>query len=164
MTTQTDPDQRIQRTLPFALVAVLLAIVLVIAGARWAGFEPRTVVDAATVATAQLAFRDEPDGSIRVLNASNGVTIKMVAPGGGGFLRSTLRGLVRERKRQGVAIDAGFSLVARSDGRLTLLDDLTRRRVDLESFGETNKQVFVDLLQLAEHAAPTALAAKGTRQ
>ena len=37
-------------------------------------------------------------------------------------------------------------LIGRADGRLTLEDPTTGRRVDLESFGPTNAGVFAQLL------------------
>jgi len=72
--------------------------------------------------------------------------VDVVAPGTNGFLRGTLRGLARERKRQGIGPEAPFRLTAHDDGRLTLADPATGRRVDLESFGPTNAAVFSQLL------------------
>ena len=66
--------------------------------------------------------------------------------GANGFLRGTLRGLARERKRQGVGAEQPFRLIGRADGRLTLEDPATGRRVDLESFGPTNAAVFAQML------------------
>jgi putative photosynthetic complex assembly protein len=57
-----------------------------------------------------------------------------------------MRGLARERRRQGVGADIPFQLIGRSDGRLTLVDPGTGRRVDLESFGPTNAAVFARLM------------------
>ena len=39
-----------------------------------------------------------------------------------------------------------FGLIGRADGRLTLEDPATGRRVDLESFGPTNAAVFAQIL------------------
>lgn len=69
-----------------------------------------------------------------------------IAPGTNGFLRSAMRGLVRERKRQGLGAEQPFELLGRADGRLTLVDPGTGRRIDLESFGPSNAAVFVRLL------------------
>ena len=57
-----------------------------------------------------------------------------------------MRGLARERKRQGIGPELPFQLVGRADGRLTLIDPGTGRRVDLESFGPTNAAAFVRLM------------------
>ena len=63
-----------------------------------------------------------------------------------------MRSLVRERKRQGLGPETPFQLLARADGRLTLLDPSTGRRIDLESFGPTNSAVFQRLLPGASPA------------
>ena len=79
-------------------------------------------------------------------DARSGALLDTVAPGTNGFLRSTMRGLVRERKRQGLGPETPFELLGRADGRLTLVDPGTGRRVDLESFGPTNSAVFAALI------------------
>jgi putative photosynthetic complex assembly protein len=105
--------------------------------------------DAPIVAEAVIQFTDQSDGSITITDARDHHLIDVVAPGSNGFLRGTLRGLARERKRERAGVLQPFVLTSHSDGRLTLLDPATQRRVDLESFGPTNEGVFVRLLQLS---------------
>jgi putative photosynthetic complex assembly protein len=78
-----------------------------------------------------------------------------VVHGEQGFLRGTLRGMARERRRNGLDDTAALSLLARADGRLTLVDPATGRRIDLESFGPTNAAVFARWI-----APPTAQEAR----
>lgn len=125
----------------FALAALLLA-----AGARLTGVGTSHQDDAPPVAVRELRFEDRPDGAIAVVDAKNGLLVATADPGTNGFLRSAVRGLVRERKRQGVGAEVPFRLSARADGRLTLEDPATGRRIDLESFGATNAAVFARLL------------------
>ena len=56
------------------------------------------------------------------------------------------RGLARERKRKGLGPELPFELIGRADGRLTLADPGTGRRVDLDSFGPDNSAVFASLM------------------
>lgn len=105
--------------------------------------------DAPIVAEAQMQFTDQSDGSITVTDAYDHRLIDTVPPGTNGFLRGTLRGLARERKRESAGVVQPFRLASHSDGRLTLFDLATQRRVDLESFGPTNEAVFTRLLQLS---------------
>jgi putative photosynthetic complex assembly protein len=141
----------VHETLPrgmlLALGALVLMTVVLAAAARWTGLGTAQRADAQTVASLELRFEDLADGGIGVLDARAGRTIATVAPGTNGFLRSAVRGLVRERKRQGVGAQTPFLLLARADGRLTLEDPTTGRRIDLESFGATNAAVFARLLQ-----------------
>ena len=61
--------------------------------------------------------------------------------------------MARERRKQGLGAEPAFELVARADGRLTLLDPSTGERVDLESFGPTNAATFARLLTVQPPAA-----------
>jgi putative photosynthetic complex assembly protein len=63
-----------------------------------------------------------------------------------GFLRGALRALSRERRARGLGPEQPFELIARPDGRLTLVDPVTEQRIDLESFGPTNAGKFATLL------------------
>ncbi len=131
--------------------ALVLASIAAVAAVRASGM-PITSPDAAAIAEHELRFVDRADGSIAVLDAGSGVMVDQVV-GESGFVRGTLRGLARERKRQGIGPDRAFRLVARADGRLTLLDPATGRRVDLESFGPTNAAEFAHMLSAAERFA-----------
>lgn len=103
---------------------------------------------AAAVASRDLRFEDRADGSIAVFNARDNSVLEVLAPGTNGFMRATVRGLVRERKREDVGQAPPFRLTAYADGRLTLEDTGTGRRIDLEAFGQTNLQAFTRLLPL----------------
>jgi putative photosynthetic complex assembly protein len=124
-----------------AIGALLLAVLVGVATVRLSGTEIRTP-DAAAVAQRSLRFEDRPDGSVAVLDARNGQQIEAIH-GEAGFLRGALRALARERRKQGLGAEPAFELVARADGRLTLLDPATGER---ESFGPTNAATFARLL------------------
>jgi putative photosynthetic complex assembly protein len=133
--------------LPLAAMAALVLSSLIGVGlVRLNGLSAQQQPDAATLAVRQLRFEDRDDGGIDVRDARSGALLDTVAPGTNGFLRSTMRGLVRERKRQGLGPETPFELLGRSDGRLTLVDPGTGRRVDLESFGPSNSAVFARLM------------------
>jgi putative photosynthetic complex assembly protein len=127
----------------------LLSVVLV----RATGVGATHVPDADPIAARDFRFEDRTDGGIAVYDVRDGRLVEVVAPGTNGFLRGTLRGLARERRRQGVGPLEPFRLTAKADGRLTLDDASTGRRVDLESFGPTNAAVFAQLL-VAKSATP----------
>lgn len=139
--------------MPLVAMALLVLSCLVgVSAVRLSGMSAVQQPDAATLSTRQLRFEDRDDGGIAVLDAVSGALLTTVAPGTNGFLRSTMRGLVRERKRQGLGPELPFELLGRADGRLTLVDPGTQRRVDLESFGITNSAVFAALLPTASGA------------
>ena len=140
-----------------ALVAVTLAVVAVV---RLSGMDVSSASATPVVAERLLHFDDRADGGIVVRNAApkpgEPAVVQEVAPGAQGFLRGTLRALVRERRMSGLGAAAPFHLAAHADGRLTLIDTATSRRVDLESFGPTNAAVFAQLLPGAPAVAATA--------
>jgi putative photosynthetic complex assembly protein len=92
-----------------------------------------------------LRFEDRPDGSIAVVDGRTGELVASVQ-GEQGFLRGALRALSRERRARGLGPEQPFELIARPDGRLTLVDPVTEQRIELESFGPTNAGRFASLL------------------
>lgn len=131
-----------------ALIAVgllLATVIALVALVRLTGVGHERVPDAAAVDVREFRFEDRPDGSIAIL-ATERRQVATVEPGTNGFLRSTMRGMARERHRQGLGDDVPFRLIGRADGRLTLEDPATGRRIDLESFGPMNAAVFAQLM------------------
>lgn len=126
-------------------IGILLAVSLVaVTAVRLSGIDVRTP-DAEAVVTRDLRFEDTAGGGVAVIDARSGQLVETFS-GEQGFLRGALRALARERKAQGLGPEFPFQLVGRSDGRLTLLDNATGARIDLESFGPTNAGVFARLL------------------
>lgn len=129
-----------------ALVAVSLAVT---ATARLAGFTPLTAPKptSAPEQWIDLRFVDEPDGSVRVKNGDDDRDVATLAPGTNGFVRGVVRGLAHERKVRGIGAAPPFRLAQWKGGRLVLLDTATGRRIDLDAFGVSNKDAFVQLLR-----------------
>jgi putative photosynthetic complex assembly protein len=102
---------------------------------------------APAVASRTLLFKDRPDGAVVVFDASDPARpIAIVAPETNGFLRATMRGLARQRLREDASHDIPFRLTQWQDGRLTLEDPTTGRRVEMTAFGITNEEAFARLL------------------
>ncbi|RYF35329.1 MAG: photosynthetic complex assembly protein PuhC [Comamonadaceae bacterium] len=141
-----DPDA-VPRVMLLALGALVLTALLSVIFVRLTGVGQVRVPDAAPVSVREFRFEDRPDGSIAVLDASRNRVVDTVAPGTNGFLRGTMRGLARERHRRGIGQEIPFRMIGRADGKLTLEDPATGRRVDLGSFGPTNAAVFAQLMR-----------------
>ncbi len=127
--------------------AMVVAVVLLVAFVRLTGIGFVEVPVPPIVEQRDLRFLDRSDGSIDVVDPSNEALVRRIEPGSNGFLRGTMRGLARERRRSGIGDDVPFRLVAHADGRMTLSDPATGRKVDLGSFGPTNAAVFAELMR-----------------
>ena len=150
-----NPDNFPKRTL-MAIGLMLLAILVSVTVVRVAHLNnDETLVEPALIERA-LRFEDRNDGSIAVIDGQSLAEIAQIAPGSNGFLRSTVRGLVRERKRRELGPEMPFVLAIRTDGRLTLDDPATSRHVDLDAFGSVNAIVFRHFLPGQYVAASTA--------
>ncbi|NKC33809.1 photosynthetic complex assembly protein PuhC [Falsiroseomonas selenitidurans] len=127
---------------------VLATLVLVVAPP----ILPPQQAEAPSVALAQrdLHFADRADGAVVVTDAATGREVTLIAPGQGGFVRGTLRGLVRERRREEAGREAPFRLTAWHNGQLTLQDRATGRLLDLTGFGQTNAEAFLSFLSTKE--------------
>lgn len=157
MSTMTAPSPPFPRG-PLIAIAVLLGgVLLAVAAVRLSGTVIRAP-DAPAVQSRSLRFEDRPDGHIAVIDARLGREVHAIV-GEAGFVRGTLRGLARERKRMGGGPEQPFELVSHADGRLTLHDAVTGRIIDLDAFGPTNASGFARLLTVGEPAAPRPVAA-----
>lgn len=129
----------------FAIFAV--ACLLLVSWVRFTA--PATPPSAiAPSAIRLLNFVDQADGSISVIDHDTHEVVSNFS-GEQGFLRGTLRALVRERKLRGLDLSQSqpFELIAHDGGRLTLRDPATGSTIALESFGPTNTAVFARLLR-----------------
>lgn len=140
-----------------AIIAACSFVLMTLAGvsiARLAGLPPeaspaaiRAQGNVAAVKSRDLQFADQPDGSLRVIDAANGQTAKLIVAGSeSGFIRGVMRGMARERLKAGVGHDAPFRLTLWQNGQLTLKDAATDRDVELSGFGDTNRAAFAALL------------------
>lgn len=124
------------------------------------------IVEAGTlIASQKLHFVDLEEGGISVINADNGHEITRLDTGEGGFMRSVMRGFVRERRAQGLGPEVPFELALFDDGLVSMIDPATTRRVELSAFGLDNVKAFTRLLpgfsdsdQLKSQPAPSLAA------
>ncbi|HZX23477.1 MAG TPA: photosynthetic complex assembly protein PuhC [Woeseiaceae bacterium] len=155
---------RIPRPAILGALALVAVTILAAAGARLTGVGTVEVPPSAAVDSRELAFADAADGSVVVRDAAGDV-LYVVEPGTNGFLRGVLRGLARDRKLRGIGPEPAFVLTRWADGRLTLEDPETERRLYLGPFGSDNVKIFVTLLQAgAGESAQTAANGAATQR
>ena len=147
---QSSPEQ-FPRLPLYAMSALLLFSLVAVALVRLSA--PETGADgmAADMSSAQiiarqaLIFRDLESGAVGVFDPARGDQLTTIAPGTNGFMRSTLRGLGRERMRRNLTMNEPFEIRMLANGRALLVDPAIDREVDLWAFGESNAMNFIDL-------------------
>ena len=127
--------------------ALLVGLTLVLATtARMTDIGATRITEVPAVAAVDVRFADQADGSVSVTRVPDLTVSGALAPRTYGFARSTIRGLVRERRRENIGAEPPFRLTRWADGRLSLSDPATGRKIELDVFGPTNVAVFATLL------------------
>ncbi|MFG5121343.1 photosynthetic complex assembly protein PuhC [Methylorubrum sp. POS3] len=141
------PVRRPLQSLALLGVSALLGIVLlaVFIGRR-EGVGLTELPSARPVASLGFRAEDRPDGAVELVGAQDNRLVARIAPGEGGFVRGTLRGLAQARQREGLGPEQPFTLTRFDNGTLALEDAATGRHVALEAFGATNAAAFARLL------------------
>lgn len=130
-----------------AAAALIIFVFAVILLARFTGLGKAADDQPGAVrAERSLLFEDGAGGAVTVRDARTGAPILTLVTDGDGFIRATLRSLVRERRTRGIGAEQAFELTSYADGRLTLLDPATGQKLDLEAFGPSNAGAFARLL------------------
>lgn len=132
-------------TKPMWVLAALVGCSLVaIALAQWAGWT-RVGQDAPVAWSRALHFQDHSSGAVLVIDANSDQEIARFE-GEQGFVRGSLRALIRERKRRDLGPEQPFILQGHTDGRVSLRDPTTQTRIPLDSFGPNQLALFQPLL------------------
>ena len=136
-----------------ALIGAGLVIAVAIVAAltaRIGGIGTTRVAESEPLAVRDLRFVDRADGGVAVLAGASEKTIDIIQPGTDGFVRIVLRGMARERLRLDHDREVPFRLTRWADGRLSVEDLTTGRRVDLGAFGAVNAAAFARLMTVEE--------------
>ena len=139
-------------TLPLAAAAslVVFALLAVSWGQLTGAGAGSGLSETPALAAVDLYFEDRDDGSVVVIDAGNGRTLDVLAPGSNGFLRSAMRTFVNARRTLEVGPETPFLLRRMPNGQLLLSDPATEREIDLRAFGRTNADAFGRFLSLAD--------------
>lgn len=129
-----------------ALVA--FAIVAALAG-RVTGIGIVKDGSAPVAESREVRFEDAPDGAVIVRSAETGRVVDVLAPNTNHFVRVTLRGFVKARRREHIDSGPPFRLSRLVDGKTVIEDAATRRRIDLDAFGRPNAGAFAAILAAA---------------
>lgn len=153
----SDHDQVHVGKLPLLGIAALIGITVVGVGATSLTRDRSApvVIEGVLLEERVLHFADTPTGGVEVIDALTGEQLDVLDAGSGGFLRSTLRGLARERRSYSAGADVPFHIQRYDTGRLMLVDPVTNRQIDLVAFGPINAGNFTRYLTASTRSAGT---------
>ena len=114
-----------------------------------------------------LLFVDQADGGVLVQRSPDAAVLAQILVGEGGFVRATLRSLIREHPGPALSVQGDnsnqaqsitsarhhFRLAMTEQGQLLLWHPLSGRVLDLKAYGPSNRQVFLEFL-LASESTP----------
>ncbi len=124
-------------------IALAVSALAVVGLARIGGVSPQQSLGASDVLQSRLLrFEDAADGSVRIIDGETGKAISIAGPGTNGFLRGTLRGLMRVRKTDDISYHEPYRLEQLRNGQLMLTDLAKNITLDLNAYGHTNAAVF----------------------
>lgn len=149
-TTELFGDQPIPKNALRAIGAVVVLSLSLAAFGRFTGIGTSHVAFTPVVESVSLKFEDAKDGSVLVTQEPGARQIAVLAPGTNGFIRGTVRGLVRGRKLASIGPEMPFILERHDNGDLTLRDPANARQLELKGFGATNVGAFEKIMQAAE--------------
>lgn len=142
--------RRFPRGALLGAAALVTFAILAAVTARVGGIGVTRVANTEAIAIRELRFVDRTDGGVDVVAADSNKTIDILPPGQDGFVRIVLRNLARERIRREQERHIPFRLTRWADGRLSVEDPTTGRRVDLGAFGAVNAASFAKLMTVEE--------------
>jgi putative photosynthetic complex assembly protein len=145
--TQRDHHSTVPRPLLYGVGALILASLILAAGARIIGVEPMWKPQGEPLQSRELFFEDRSGGGVAVIDAASGAEIALIAPGTNGFVRVAMRGLARQRRVNGIGPETPFRLSLWPGGRLILEDPATGKLVNLGAFGPDNMRAFAQFLR-----------------
>lgn len=143
MMDRTATDIRFPKMPLFGVAALVVITIVSVAVQRLLSLPaPSPVTTLPVVETRLLTFEDSNDGSVMIRDAADHALIAIAAPGTNGFLRGTLRGLMRTRSRESIDLEAPFRLSKLGNGALMLVDETNNVTLNLDAFGHTNADTF----------------------
>jgi putative photosynthetic complex assembly protein len=144
-------DDPIPRGALLGAAAVVAVALLLATASRFIGIGQTRMPESTAYEVRDLRFGDRADGGVVVTDWPSGDVVAVLPPGTNGFARGVMRGLARDRRSREIGSEPPFRLTHWSDGRLSLDDPSTGRRIELDAFGPSNTAVFARLMGADAH-------------
>ena len=133
-------------SLPLLVVCSLILIVVFVFIFRTSDLQPYSISkDLNIKAERDITLEIGGNGETLILDQARNVLLSY-SKEQENFVSTVTKVLERDRKKMGILKNSYVVLRLSQDNRLSIYDPQTEREIDLAGFGETNIQVFYDIL------------------
>ena len=132
---------------PLFIIFSLILIVAFVTVFRVLDLEPYSIPVAAPKISEKRILFDFGENDETLILSSKGEVLVSYSSEQSNFVSTVTKVLKRERKKVGIEENAKVLLRRDENNRLSIYDPETKREIDLAGFGESNLEIFYDLLK-----------------
>ena len=134
-------------SIPLFIIFSLILIVAFVTVFRVLDLEPYSIPVAAPKISEKRILFDFGENDETLILSSTGEILVSYSSEQSNFVSTVTKVLKRERKKVGIEENAKVLLRRDENNRLSIYDPETKREIDLAGFGESNLEIFYDLLK-----------------
>ena len=134
-------------SIPLFIIFLLILIVAFVTIFRVSNLEPYSIPVAAPKISEKRILFDFGENDETLILSSKGDVLVSYSSEQSNFVSTVTKVLKRERKKVGIEENAKVLLRRDENNRLSIYDPETKREIDLAGFGESNLEIFYDLLK-----------------
>ena len=134
-------------SIPLVIIFSLILIVALVSVFRVLDLEPYSIPVAAPKISEKRILFDFGENDETLILSSKGDVLVSYSSEQSNFVSTVTKVLKRERKKVGIEENAKVLLRRDENNRLSIYDPETKREIDLAGFGESNLEIFYDLLK-----------------
>ena len=134
-------------SIPLFIIFLLILIVAFVTVFRVLDLEPYSIPVAAPKISEKRILFDFGENDETLILSSKGDVLVRYSSEQSNFVSTLTKVLKRERKKVGIEENAKVLLRRDENNRLSIYDPETKREIDLAGFGESNLEIFYDLLK-----------------
>ena len=133
-------------SLPLIIICFLVLLITLVAVFRISDLRPFTISEQINVKVErEIALEIGEEGETLILDEAGNVLLSY-SKEQENFVSTVTKVLERDRKKNGISENSNVVLRLSQDNRLSIYDPQTEREIDLAGFGQSNIQVFYDIL------------------
>lgn len=133
-------------SLPLIIICFLVLLITFVAVFRISDLRPFTISEQINVKVErEITLEIGEEGETSILDEAGNVLLSY-SKEQENFVSTVTKVLERDRKKNGISENSNVVLRLSQDNRLSIYDPQTEREIDLAGFGQSNIQVFYDIL------------------